>query len=284
MKNNFLENAQMGKNEWWRYLLTIVVMVLFASIFTVAFAKGIMPLVKANFEKTSFAETIVNFIMIFITFGTALLGLAVMVSKLHKRSFATLLHYKSNFSWKLWFLGFLSWLPFILGLSFLTGYDGFERFQAQNYSLVQLVIVFLVGLFSVGIQSTAEEILFRGYLLQGMSLKIKKIMLLVSINSLVFALMHMGYGFDSLIQSFAFAVVFALVVLHNKRIEFSAGAHTVNNLIILVFFPMEDTKEMSQFNWEIDWLGLVYFLVAITVFYLLVRYFMKSEEKNVAVD
>ena len=276
MKNNFLENASLGKNEWWRYVLTILVMVLFAGLFTVIFGKLVMPIVKLNFEKTPFSETLVTVMGLGGTFAALLLGLWLMINKLHKRSFATLIHDNSKFSWKLWFLGFLAWSPMLILLSFIFQYQDFNRFLSLSFSLPQIFFLFLVGIICLGIQSTAEEIIFRGYALQGMSLKLKNSLLLALVNALVFASLHLGYGFQSLIESFVFGVVFTLIVLRIKRIEFAAGAHTVNNLILLLFFP-PDQEKLTQFQWAIDWPGLVAFIIGISLFYFLVLAFFNHK-------
>jgi erythromycin esterase-like protein/membrane protease YdiL (CAAX protease family) len=281
MKNDFLENASLGKNEWWRYVLTILVMVLFAGLFTVIFGKLVMPIVKANFEKTPFTETLVTQISLGGTFAALLLGLWLMINKLHNRSFATLIYDKSKFSWKLWFFGFLAWSPMLILLSFLFQYQDFNRFLSFGFSLSQIFFLFFVGIICLGIQSTAEEIIFRGYALQGMSLKLKSSLLLALVNALVFASLHLGYGFQSLIESFVFGVVFTLIVLRIKRIEFAAGAHTVNNLILLLFFP-PDQEKFTQFQWAIDWPGLVAFIISISLFYFLVLAFFNRKHSGMS--
>jgi membrane protease YdiL (CAAX protease family) len=279
MKNDFLENASLGKNEWWRYILTILVMIIFAGLFTVIFGKLVMPIVKSNIEKTPFSETLVTLMSLGGTFAALLLGLWLMVNRLHKRPFTTLIHDKSEFSWKLWCLGFFAWSPIIIVLSFLFQYIDFERFLSLNISISQMLILLLVGLITIGIQSTAEEIIFRGYALQGISLKMKSIWLLVIINSLIFALLHLGWGFQSLIESFVFGIVFTYIVLDTKRIEFVAGAHTVNNLLFFLFFQPENEK-LTHFQWTIDWFELGTFLTFIVVFYFLMRTFFKKKNKN----
>jgi erythromycin esterase-like protein/membrane protease YdiL (CAAX protease family) len=281
MKSNFIENASLGKNEWWRYALTILVMVLFAGLFTVIFGKFVMPIVKLNFEKTPFSETLVTLMGLGGTFAALLLGLWLMINKLHKRSFATLIHDKSKFSWKLWFLGFLLWSPMLILLSFIFQYQDFNRFLSLSFSLPQIFFLFFVGIICVGVQSTAEEIIFRGYALQGVSLKIKRTLFLVIINSLIFALLHFGYGFQSLLEAFVFGVFFTLIVLRIKRIEFAAGAHTVNNLILLLFFP-PDQEKFTQFQWAVDWLGLFAFIISISLFYFIVLAFFNRKHSGMS--
>ncbi|MFN7611025.1 MAG: type II CAAX prenyl endopeptidase Rce1 family protein, partial [bacterium] len=228
-----------------------------------------------------FSETLVTLMGLGGTFAALLLGLWLMINKLHKRSFATLIHDKSKFSWKLWFLGFLLWSPMLILLSFIFQYQDFNRFLSLSFSLPQIFFLFFVGIICVGVQSTAEEIIFRGYALQGVSLKIKRTLFLVIINSLIFALLHFGYGFQSLLEAFVFGVFFTLIVLRIKRIEFAAGAHTVNNLILLLFFP-PDQEKFTQFQWAIDWPGLVAFIISISLFYFLVLAFFNRKHSGMS--
>jgi membrane protease YdiL (CAAX protease family) len=280
MKNHFLENVQEGKHQWWRYLLTLIFMILCAGIFIVIFANIVMPIVKANFEKTPFSKLFVILINLSGTFGALLSGLWFMNNKLHNRNFTSLIHCeknKSKFSVKFWILGFLLWCPLIIALSFLFQYQDFERFLSYNFSYYHVLVLFFIGLICIGIQSTAEEIIFRGYALQGMSLRLKNILILALVNSLVFALAHLGYGIQSLIESFIFGLAFTYIVLNTKRIELAAGAHSANNLILILFFP-PDFEKLSQFQWAVDWLGLAAFIFAIIVLYFLVRIMFTREK------
>jgi len=270
MKNKFLENASQGKNEWWRYLLTVVVMIVCAGLFSLTFAKVVMPQVKSHFQKTPFIELLVTQIALLGTFLFILFGLSIMIKKIHKRNFTTLLSVRQKFSWKLWWSGFILWAPFIILLSFTFNYNDFERFLSYRFSNAQIGYLLLVGLLCIGVQSTTEEILFRGYALQGISRKINKKMLLVSLNSLIFGLLHMGYGFESLIESFAFGLIMSLIVIHIERIEFVSGVHTANNLILISFFPPK-LDELNRFQWSINWLSVVTFLSLIFVFYIFVK-------------
>jgi hypothetical protein len=134
MTNSFLANANQGRNEWWRYLVTILVMTLFAGLFSLTFAKVIMPLVKSHFTKTPFMEDLVTRIALLGVFASVLIGLAMMIKKVHQRDFAGLISKEKNLSWHLWWSGFLMWAPIISLSSLAFNYNDFERFQSFQYS------------------------------------------------------------------------------------------------------------------------------------------------------
>jgi hypothetical protein len=71
--------------------------------------------------------------------------------------------------------------------------------------------------------------------------------------------------------------------VQNKRIEFTAGAHTANNLILFIFFPMELAKK-NQFVWKVDWSSMGTSISLFIVFYILVRILLKNKEPNVSLD
>ena len=275
MNNSFLENANQGRNEWWRYLATVLVMTLFAGLFSLIFSKVIMPEVKSHFVKTPFMADLVTRIALLGLFASVLIGLAIMIKKVHKRDVAGLFSTDKKFSWRLWWSGFLMWAPIICLSSLAFNYNDFERFQSFQYSNIQLAGLLLIGLLGIGVQSTAEEIVFRGYILQGLSRVISKKALLVGLNSLIFGLLHMGYGFESLIESFVFGVVMCWIVIDSGHIEFVSGVHTVNNLVLISFFP-PNREELSTFQWSVNWLSLVTFIFLIFRFYLLVTSLFKK--------
>jgi erythromycin esterase-like protein/membrane protease YdiL (CAAX protease family) len=276
METKFSANARSGKNEWWRYALTIFVMVLLPALFIVIFGNLIMPVVKSHFEKTHFSETLITLAGIAGIFLSIRGGLWIAINKLHRRPFSSLIHTKKTFSWKLWICGFLAWCPFVILTSFLFEYQSYKTFISYNWSSTQILLLFFTGLISIGIQSTTEEIVFRGYILQGISLKIKRTITIALINALLFSVLHFGYGIQSLIESFVFGVIITLIVFKFNRIEFAAGAHASNNLILLLFFP-SDLDAMSQFEWSVDLLELTVFLLTMILFYVLILAFLRRK-------
>ena len=86
--------------------------------------------------------------------------------------------------------------------------------------------------------TSAEELLFRGHLLQALGLRTRRTWLLVGISALVFGAMHMantevGAG-PALIFTYyvGFGAFLALITLRDNRLELAIGAHAANNLFV----------------------------------------------------
>ncbi|MFY7733747.1 MAG: CPBP family intramembrane glutamic endopeptidase, partial [Bacteroidia bacterium] len=147
---------------------------------------------------------------------------------------------QENINWKMYFIGFLAWGNLLFIGLLISDYKKFEVFLA-NFNASHFLILFLLGFVAIGIQSFFEEILVRGYFLQGLHLRIKNMAMLIIVNGLIFGVLHFGYGIESFLSSWIFGIVFAIIVVLQNRIEFVAGAHNANNLLLsLVFLDLSE--------------------------------------------
>lgn len=113
----------------------------------------------------------------------------------------------------------------MLWLSFLwQGAPTFHGGQPNAAWFLAIVVV------SSPLQALAEEVFFRGYLLQTMGSMSGKVWVGVLGSSLVFALMHGMQNPALFAHRFAFGVVAGLLVLATGGLEAGIAAHVVNNL------------------------------------------------------
>lgn len=274
MDNNFIDNAILGKNNWWRYVLS-----LFAPVFVIilinALIGQILPSLKSAFPDDDFGKELVTFSLLLLVFGLALLAFTVAVSKFHKRPIMSFISIDSNFSWKYYFSGFILWGGLLFIGALISDFGTFKTFL-QNFDSIKFLILLLAGFIAVGVQSFFEEIMIRAYFLQGLHLRIKNIPWLIIVNALIFGFLHFGYGIESFLSSWLFGVAFAIIVIFQNRIEFVSGAHNANNLLLALIFLDLSEAINEDFSWSINWIE---FSVHITALLLLVglayRFFKK---------
>ncbi|HEU4496506.1 MAG TPA: type II CAAX endopeptidase family protein, partial [Flavobacterium sp.] len=269
--NNFLEAAKTGRNKWWAYVLTFLSTIVAVAIANIVFQKAV-PALKAITPDNAFGKDLRTFILVACVFGLALLALLFAFHKFHKRPAFSLISTVNRFSWPLYFKGLFVWGGLLFAAALITDYGLFQNFL-NKFNLLHFIILLLAGFISIGIQSFFEEILIRGYWLQGMGLKIKKTVYLVIANGLVFGVLHFGYGIESFLSSWIFGIAFALIVLRLERIEFAAGAHNANNLVLALFFLDLGDAVKEDFSWTIDWLGLCLHLFITSLLVLIVYKF-----------
>lgn len=252
--NKFLKNAQNGKNQWWRYTLVIICVVV-SIIISNVILNNLLPQIKPLFPDNQFGKDLGMLVLIFIVFGLALITFMLAFQKIHQRKAFSLINLGKKFNWFLYCQGFLVWGVLLFVSALITDYQGFDNFL-EGFNLYNLLILAFASIISIGIQSFFEEIIVRGYWLQGMSLRIKNIIPLVIINGLIFGLLHLGYSLGSFISTWIFGVVFGLIVLKQNRIEFASGVHLANNVVLSLFFLDLGDALHQDFSWEINWIEL----------------------------
>ncbi|MEA5461919.1 type II CAAX endopeptidase family protein [Arcicella sp. LKC2W] len=238
MKNVFIDIARMGKNNSWLYVAGFLIVMVAAIVFS-------LPTVLVTNLKTQkptvpayqyMAVALLQFIGIIV-------GLWFVMKFLHGRSFKTLITPFETINWKriaqsagLWFV-----ITVVVELLF---YGIFPEMYRFTLNIEDFLPALIVGVLLIPIQSTAEELLCRGYLLQGIGSK--NIWVGVIVTAVLFGLAH---GFNPEIQKVGFAIAmiyfigvglfFALLTVFDKKLELPMGIHAANNVysFLIVSYP-----------------------------------------------
>lgn len=275
--NQFLKNAQSGKNQWWRYVLVpiaVVVVIIIAN----QVVRLLLPQIKTLFPDTTFGKDLGILILIFLIFGMALLTFIVAFQKIHQRKVFSLINLEQKFHWLLYIQGFLVWGTLLFVSALITNYEDFSNFL-KHFNLSNFLILAFVSLISIGVQSFFEEIVIRAYWLQGKSLKIKNTILLIVLNGFIFGILHLGYSLDSFIGTWFFGIAFAIIILKQKRIEFVSGAHSANNIVLSLLFLDLSEALQRNFTWSVDWLSLFFEIFVISLLVVWVHFTTKTKKE-----
>jgi len=158
MSNPFLDLADTGKNAWWRYVLGVLLVLMMWMIGTVIIITPVTLQIVNEASPFGLALALV-------TFAPMLLGPMLVTRWLHGRPVATLVGPERRLNWRRIGVGALLWLV-LVGLATLV--DALLRpgQYMLNPAFLQNLPLLLVGLFLIPLQTSAEEVFFRGYLLQ----------------------------------------------------------------------------------------------------------------------
>ena len=88
----------------------------------------------------------------------------------------------------------------------------------------------VAALFGLGIQTFAEEFIFRGYLTQGFLLATKRPLAAAILSGLVFGSLHIPNGIPQAVNAVLFGIVASLITIRTGSLAFSYGMHLINNL------------------------------------------------------
>ncbi len=245
MPMDFIDQAKLGNNQWWRYFLSILLVVLgglFMNI-VLGFAIGIWIALDNNpntgiDSSTSMIlglDPFVHYILLAMTVIGGMLGLLAAVRFIHKRRILSLVTPSQQINWKRVGLGFGLFLGLISVSSaveylFAAGEFGLTQNPGRMLALAPVVLIL------TPLETTSQELLFRGYLLQAMGLFTRRISLLSTMSALIFTAVHLRNPEMALapltMTAYYFFVGFflALVTLRTNSLELAIGIHAAVNL------------------------------------------------------
>jgi len=238
-ENVYLALADQGKNTWWRYgvgiVLILVVWIVGSAFLTVPFQES--GLVAPG----SAAELALGL----LSFGLMLLGVWLATVWLHRRSFRSLIGPSGRLNGRRLLLGAGIWAA-LLVLVTLSAVVFMGVRYTFNASFLQYWPYLLVALVLMPLQTSAEEFLFRGYLLQGAGRLTKNWLVLSILNGVLFTLPHLSNAeveqnfLLSSLNWFFFGAGWTLITLRSGSLDYALGMHAVNNLLLTVLFGYED--------------------------------------------
>jgi membrane protease YdiL (CAAX protease family) len=282
----YLEVARQGKNNWWRFLLSFL-LILFMWFFI-----GSMPylllMAYAGLDGSPATYVTVQgpvgfdplpvFVATMLSFVPLLLTTLFVVRFIHQRSARTLITAAPKIRWWRVAAAFGVWLGLSALMSVLE-----ELLHPGRYQLTFQPAAFLAflapALVLLAIQTASEELFLRGYLMQGLGLVVRRGWLVAVITSLIFAGLHWGnpeVSVDAgllMAYYFSFGLFAALISLRDGGLELALGIHASNNIFAALLANYKGSAITSPSIFTAGVLDPVYGLVApllgMGIFYLI---------------
>lgn len=237
----FLKQDTLNANPFWKYLLGSFIVIIFSiigqlplSFFITAEAiseAGGDPMIALrNLDKN------LQLFLILIPFVFGFLGLYLVIKKLHNRNFISITTYRSNVDWRRIIHSFILWGSITIIFISADFFINSEDYQI-NFKFDKFFILLIIGFILIPIQTSLEELLFRGYLFQGFSLYFKRPWIGLFLTSFIFGCLHIfnpevqKLGLGILIYYIGTGLFLGTITLMDEGIELALGFHAANNLI-----------------------------------------------------
>lgn len=180
-----------------------------------------------------------------VSFGAYIVALMIALAIVHRRTLLTVLTDARRFNWMRVFLGFLIYGAMLVGPFFLF-LSNADIPLKPNFDAQLLAKLLAFSVIALIIQTSAEEIFFRGYLVQFMGSFTNSIVVIAGVPSLLFALSHLGnpeLANDPGVFTFyfGFGLFMSFIAYVDRGIELTIGAHFANNLITAVLVRTPDS-------------------------------------------
>ena len=284
--SNFLELAKQGNTKWWTWTVGIILILLgWQGIGGIPFIVACDELVLdcVNFNNEGFLQ-VVEYMFSNWMFVVGIISIFLVARIVHKRRITQMITTRVSIDYDrmLYAMG-IGLLIFTLTtiLSFLSG----ETLELNKPQLSVFISFVLLAIILTPVQATFEEIFFRGYILQGLALRTKNIILLCLINGALFMIPHllnpeaMEYGFRQYIVGMVLSGgFFTLLTIKDNGLEIPMGYHSINNLFIFIFINTETSVmqtpslfistgiEETGYTWSMTMYEFILYSIAYAIF------------------
>jgi uncharacterized protein len=271
LENKFLEVGRTGKNEWWRYLVGIIIVFIGGyslvgqiPILCLAFwgmGKGYINIDDPKLESKLLNPATMHInpnlmllIELFIFVG-AMFALWFVIKFIHQKKFISIITSAPKIRWKRFAISAGTWIVLCLIGQFVSMCIYPENFTIV-FNLQPFLITLLIAILLLPIQTWWEEFFFRGYLFQGIGLITKSPIIPILVTGTIFGLMHMAnpevqkYGIATMLPSYILPGLFlAIMVTLDEGMESAMGMHFANNLFGTVVVTSSSSVIQANTIW-----------------------------------
>ncbi len=242
----FIAQAFNVLHDWWRYLVGLIIAIAGVFIFSVphGIAIGIETargnidtsrLSDTNYIMTLF-ESNINLVFVLLPFVGGLIALFIAVRFIHNQSIKHLTTTRKKIDWKRFWFVFLLWGILSSGLVLVDYFFIAPEDYVLNFKLIPFIILCIIAIIMVPLQTSFEEYLFRGYLMQGIGVIVKNKWVPLIITSAVFGLLHIAnpevdkLGPVIMVYYIGTGLFLGILTLMDEGMELALGFHAANNL------------------------------------------------------
>ncbi|WP_313805692.1 CPBP family intramembrane glutamic endopeptidase [Flavobacterium sp.] len=180
--------------------------------------------------------TNVTFVMMVLPLSIFCLGLLFWVKFLHGQSIRSLTTARKKVDWSRIFFAFFLWGSITTILTVAAYYASPEDFVI-NFELKPFLTFLVLAIILIPLQTSFEEFLFRGYLMQGIGVFTGSRLIPFVVTSVLFGLMHIAnpevgkLGMTIMIYYIGTGFFLGLITLMDDGLELALGFHAANNLV-----------------------------------------------------
>lgn len=234
---NFIHN-------WWLYIAGLAIIVVavvlgqipYTIILIAKATEAGLDLQNLDLSQTmGLIESNLNLFLMLLPFAAGFLGIFFVAKALHQQSVRSLTTSRSKIDWKRFWFAFLFWGIISSGLVLIDHYMSPENY-VFNFKLVPFLILAGIAIVLVPLQTSFEEYLFRGYLMQGIGVLCKNKWVPLIITSVLFGILHIAnpeiekLGYILLVHYIGTGFFLGIITLMDEGLELALGFHAANNL------------------------------------------------------
>lgn len=248
----YIEQVRNSTNSFWLYIIGVFILGVVIIIGNIPFGFLILAEAGVDAAQLTLAEQMkvlpsnTTLFLLLLPFALVFGAILLITKSLHKLKLRELITSRSKVDWKRVRFGFgtvaLSFIAMLVVGYFIDPESVQWNFKPKLFALLVLISVIMVPL-----QTSAEELFFRGYLMQGLGRIFPMRLLPFVITSTLFGLLHFAnpevdkLGDIILITYLSTGFFLGAITLIDEGLELALGFHAGNNLFLSLFLTSDWT-------------------------------------------
>lgn len=241
----FIEQGFDKENHFGKYILGSFIVIMVSII-------GQMPWMLAVYFKTviqdkkqfptddstmmKVLDSNLTLFMLTLSFAFGLFALFFVIKFIHKQTILSVTTSRPKVDWNRIIFSFSIWVIITI-ISTIIMYFLSPQMFVFNFKTIPFLILLVVGIIMIPLQTSCEEYLFRGYLMQGFANISQNKWFPLLMTSTIFGSLHLmnpevdKMGYSIMIYYIGTGLFLGILTLMDEGMELSLGFHAANNLI-----------------------------------------------------
>ena len=251
----FLWDKSYKLKNFWYYILGSFILILFSTIGQlpmIPFLPSELP--SPDADPMDIFKTIPSNLRLFLlllSFAFVLPGIWLVVKKLHDLPIMSILSSRKKIDLERVLYSFMFWGTVVSAFVFLE-YSLNPENYVFNFKVKEFLILAVIAILFIPIQTSVEEIVFRGYLMQGFGHWLNSRFMALFLTSTVFGSLHLAnpeitaLGYEFVILYITVGFVLGIMTLMDDGLELALGFHAANNLIAALLVTADWTVFQTE--------------------------------------
>ena len=287
----YIKQAFKVEHDWWLYLVGVLLIFIGSQLGQIPFLIAIITKSIANGgdlssldydAMMSILDLNLSLFLLLFSFAVGLVVVFLVVKYIHKQTLRSLTTSRVKIDWNRFWFAFLVWGVTTCVFILLEYYSSPENYTF-NFKPIPFLILVLISIVFIPLQTSFEEYLFRGYLMQGLGVLAKNRWVPLILTSTLFGLLHIAnpeidkLGYVLLVHYIGTGFLLGIMTLMDEGLELALGFHAANNLIAALLLTadwtafqthsiLKDISEPEMSNVEVFFPVFVIYPILLIVF------------------
>lgn len=258
---DFIAQAYKAQHDAWRYIVGTILIFVIWQAGTIPFLGAVTwEVYQSGGDMSTLGEysTMMNtlsknttFFLMMLSFVVGFFAVWFVAKFIHEQKFIKVITSRKSFDWSRFFVGFSLISVLIIAFTLIDFFSNPAEYSI-NFNLFPFLILAVIGIIMVPIQTSFEEIYFRGYLMQGLGVIFKNRAVPFILTSVGFGMLHFfnpevdKIGNIIMISYIGTGFLLAIFALMDEGLELSMGFHAGNNLITALLVTADWTAFQTE--------------------------------------